>query len=367
MTLLLSRDEVEKLLTPEMVVNTLDEAFGALADGRAATMLGREVIVSRNDVEVPGARAGHVYHGLEVQSGSAPYVKTASVRIKSDILYWPEVNGEYRRKKFPAAPGGKYCGLVILFDTDTGEPKAIMPDGLIQRMRVGATSALGAKYLSNPDAHILAVIGAGFQAESQVLTLSCVRNLAEIRVYSPTAASREGLAARLSESTDARVTAASTLEEAVSGAHLVHAATNSRSPVLRAELLEPGMHVSVIGVSEISEDILRASDVAGTSRHHDPKEGNTAFADGYAEDYHESEMLHGWWHNTAHWSRMVHLGQLINGQAVGRRNATDITSFISKGAAVQFSAVGAKLLEAALAEGMGNELPTDWLLQPETP
>lgn len=367
MTLLLNSDDIEPLLTPQLVLDALEEVLADLDRGHAANMLGREVVLGRIDREVPDARPGHVYHGLEVQSATAPKISTASLRVKSDILHWPEVNGAFRRKKFPGAPGGLYCGFVILFDTNTGAPVALMPDGLIQRMRVGATSALGSKYLSAPEARTVGIIGAGFQAETQIRTLLPVRDIQEIRIFSPTPQSRESLAERMSAEFDVTFVPVSSASEAAKGAQIIHAATNSRGPVISADDLEPGAHISVIGVQEIGEDVLRRAAVLASTRSHSVKLSHTAFADGFAEDVHEDEFRGGWWHNDSYWSRSADLGALINGRMTGRSTPEDITVFVNKGAALQFSAVGNALVKAATAVGVGQQFPTEWFLQPYTP
>ena len=80
--------------------------------------------------------------------GIAQGAGVAAVRINSDIITWPTHAGNVRREKVAAASGGRWVGLVLLFSTTTGEPLAIFPDGVLQRLRVGATNALGAKYLA---------------------------------------------------------------------------------------------------------------------------------------------------------------------------------------------------------------------------
>lgn len=371
MALLLDSNDIEPLLTPRLCIDALDDAFRDYGAGKAATAIGREVILTRlpnKEVPAPGARKGHAYHGLEVQSGSVPRFGVACLRVKSDILYWPEVDGDYRRKKYPGAPGGLFCGFIILFENDTGAPLALMPDGLIQRLRVGATSALGARYMAPQDAEVAAVIGSGNQGESQALTLAEVRpGLKEIRIFSPTKKNREDLAARLDEQVPVKVVPANSTQEAVRGAQIVHAGTNSRAPVLEASWLEPGTHVSVISVQEIGEDVLNRSDRVGSSRRYSPKLSNTAIADGFAEDIHEDEFGSGWWHNLSHWDRMVTLGDMMNGNAVGRTSEDENTTFITKGAAMQFAAVGAALMHAAHDRGLGKEIPTEWFLQPYQP
>ena len=88
--------------------------------------------------------------------GVIPKLGVGAIRINSDILTFPQVGNQMRRVKVPAAPGKRYVGLVLLFSTHTGEPLAIMPDGVMQRARVGATNAIAAKYLSREDATVLA-------------------------------------------------------------------------------------------------------------------------------------------------------------------------------------------------------------------
>src|SRR5438132_1666667 len=84
-----------------------------------------------------------------------------------------------------AAGGGKFCGLIYLFSTRNGEPLAIMPDGVIQRLRVACCNALAAKYMAPAKAATYALLGSGWQASGQALAMATVRPIREIRVYSP--------------------------------------------------------------------------------------------------------------------------------------------------------------------------------------
>jgi hypothetical protein len=70
------------------------------------------------------------------------------MRINSDTFRWSRQGERTIKTKVPAAPGDKYVGLVMLFSTITGEPLAIFPDGVVQRMRVASSSALAARNLA---------------------------------------------------------------------------------------------------------------------------------------------------------------------------------------------------------------------------
>ena len=82
-------------------------------------------------------------------------------------------------------PNGRYVGLVLLFSCENGEPLAIMPDGMLQRLRVGATNGLAMKYLARRDATAVGILGSGWQAGAQLMAACAVREIETIRCFSP--------------------------------------------------------------------------------------------------------------------------------------------------------------------------------------
>ena len=145
--------------------------------------------------------------------------------------------GPLRRVKVPAAPGNRYVGLVLLFSTHNGEPLAIFPDGVVQSMRVGGTSAMAADCLARKDADVVTILGSGWQARTQLTGLDAVRDLKDIRVYSPDKNNREKFAAELGEEIGKEVRPFDTAEAACRGAHIIHCATNTSAPVFLADWL----------------------------------------------------------------------------------------------------------------------------------
>jgi alanine dehydrogenase len=91
-----------------------------------------------------------------------------ALRINSDVISWTRRDGKLRKEKIAAAEDGRWVGLVFIFDTLSGELCAIIPDGEMQRRRVGATTAVAIRHLARPDARIVGVYGSGFQAEGAV-------------------------------------------------------------------------------------------------------------------------------------------------------------------------------------------------------
>ena len=186
MTLLLSNDDVEAALAMPDCLEAMEVAYRDLG-----LMQGGNGI--RSEVLTPTARDDALY-SLLTMSGVVPRFGIGAVRINSDILTWPSSSGGMRRVKVPAAPNQRYVGLVLLFSTHSGEPLAIYPDGIVQRMRVGATCGLAAKYLARPDARDVALLGTGWQAGGQVMAICAVRNIERIRCYSPHRERREAFA-----------------------------------------------------------------------------------------------------------------------------------------------------------------------------
>src|SRR5580704_14871614 len=129
----------------------------------------------------------------------------------------------------------------LLFDAETGQPLAQMEANYLGQIRTGAASGYASDILAAPAAATLAVIGSGFQAETQVHAIREVRQLREIRVWSRSETKRASFA----NATGARATTSA--EEAVRGADIVVTATSSKDPVIEAAWVSPGAHVNAMG------------------------------------------------------------------------------------------------------------------------
>jgi ornithine cyclodeaminase/alanine dehydrogenase-like protein (mu-crystallin family) len=134
-----------------------------------------------------------------------------------------------------------HFGVILLFDSETGEPLAVVDGRLITEMRTAAVSAIATDLLARPGARVLAILGSGVQARAHWQALHRMRTFDEVRVWSRTPANAERLALEIGG------TAAPTAEAAVRGADVVVTATAAREPILQGEWLEPGTHVNAIG------------------------------------------------------------------------------------------------------------------------
>jgi ornithine cyclodeaminase/alanine dehydrogenase-like protein (mu-crystallin family) len=343
MTLLLDNADVRRVLRLENCISALDASFRDLADGTAVDRPRSHTYT----------RVGEGRHYLfKSMDGALPRIGIHALRLSSDLTY--EHDG--RRDKIPAAPGGRYVGLVLLFDQATLVPLAILHDGYLQRMRVGATSALAADRLARDDARVAGVIGAGWQAGAQIEGLRAVRALDEVRVFAPT---REKLEAFCAEH---GATPAASAGDAIAGADIVALATNSHEPVLDGDLLEPGQHVGSVQGRELDDRTLERSALVVVRGGERPTFHFTG-GDGPREAGDPSEVDVG---------KLATLGDVVAGR-VGRRSPEEITLFAgggtggSSGLGTQFAAVAHTVYEAARAAGVGRELPTEWFTQEEKP
>src|SRR6266576_5341689 len=223
MTLILSNDDVEKLLTMRDCIDVLEDAYVELAEGRGVSR-------TRSDCITPTSRPDAVY-GLKSMDGVIPKLGIGAIRINSDIVTFPKKGNNVVREKVPAAPNGRYTGLVLLFSSENGEPLAIFPDGVMQRMRVGAANGLGVKYLARKNASTVGILGCGWQAGAQLMAACAVRKIASVRCFSPTKERREAFATEMSALLGIEVTAVDQPEAAIGRADIAMCASNSLDPI----------------------------------------------------------------------------------------------------------------------------------------
>jgi alanine dehydrogenase len=353
MTLILSNDDVGRLLTMPDCIAVLEEAYAELAEGRGVSR-------TRSDSFAPTARTDALY-SLKSMDGVVPKLGVGAVRINSDIVTWPKKGNNVRREKVPAAPGNRYVGLVLLFSTINGEPLAIFPDGVMQRMRVGAANGLGAKYLAREDARHVGILGSGWQAGAQLMAVCAVRPIETIRCFSPNAENRDSFAAQMSASLGVAVTAVATPEEAISGADIVMCATNTVDPVFFAHWIEPGMHLSSIKRPEIESNAVKSCQRV-VIHVNDAKPIHVMTKDLVVPEQSDGR---GWQAGAdINFEKLPTLPDLITGRTPGRKSDREVTCFINNiGLGYQFAAAGSLLYRKARESGSGHELPTDWFTE----
>lgn len=351
--LVLSNEEIEKLITMEECIASLEEMYRDLAEGKALNS-------PRIDNLAPCSYQG-AYYGFKHMGGTWPRRGIQALRINSDIITHPVREGAARRVKVPLA-GGCWVGLVELFSTETGQLLAIFPDGVAQRMRVGATNGLAAKYLARADASRVGLIGSGWQAGAQLMAVLAVRPVTEVKVYSKNRGNREAFAREASERHGLPVRAVETAGECCRDVDIIMSSTSSMSPIIRPEWIREGMHVSCIKTQEVDSDILSRCRRVVVNTKHQAKQMDNALP---GTPNIVREHTEGWWNRPGtRWEEFCDLPDLAAGRAPGRTSPSEITCFVNNiGLGLQFAAVGAVILDKAGKQGIGRHLPDHWFTE----
>lgn len=354
--LILTNDQIAELLVMSECVAALEDAYRDFGLGEAAD-------IPRQDMLVPNRREGAV-HAFKTMSGSWPRAGIAALRLNSDIVTWPQVNGVPRRVKLPVSePGGRYNGSVLLFSTDTGQLLCTFSDGVMQKTRVGGASGVAAKYLSRSDAKTMGLLGTGWQAEAQVEAMYAVRPLTLIKVFSPNPENWQKFVQRYSRKLNCEVRAVDNPAEAADGADILVSATNSMLPTIVPPLLRPGLHVTSVRGSEIPTEVLQQADCLVVNTNEPvaafPTRGWPSQVPEFTNgDYNRSDI------GIIDYSKIPELKDIVAGKVPGRNNPAEITCFHNyKGLGLQFAALGSVIYKKATERGIGVKVDDIYFTQ----
>ena len=358
--LILNNDEIQRVLKMKDCVEAMEAAFYDLS-------MGQGVNRPRSHTYVPltGEADEDRFYMFKSMDGALPRFGMHALRISSDMLSERYVEGKRRREKLPVAPGNKYVGLLMLFSLESLEPIAIMPEGYLQRVRVGATSAVAAKVLAKKQIRHVGLIGTGWQAGAQVMGIHEVfSGVEEIKVYSVQKNHRESFAGEWTNKLGVKLRAVDSAREAVRDADLLALATNSQTPVLDGDWVPEGCHVNSVQGAELDDRIVERAEVIAVREISEP----TFWVMGDKLPYEVSSqksMKKG----DLDRRKVRPLGDIISRKVEGRTHERQITLFTgsgtggSAGLGTQFVAVGAMIYKRARESGMGREIPTEWFLQ----
>jgi ornithine cyclodeaminase len=308
----LTRADVEALLDLDELVDALAAAF---------------VDLSRGTASMPPRIAAFSGHGL---LGVMPaYLPSADV-LETKLVTLFEGNAGSELPTHQAA--------IAVFDPVHGNLTALLDGTYITATRTAAGAALSVRTLAREDARVLAICGTGVQARAHAQAVPRVREFAEVRIAGRDRAKVEELARELGAS------AAAGFEEAVRGADVVCATTHSPEPVVRRDWLKPGAHVTSVGINpegrELAELLVAEARVFVESR-------GAAFAP-FPAGANDLSGLDP--------DAVTEIGEVLAGDAEGRRNDEELTVYKSVGVGVMDAAAAALVLRRAEGHGVEVEL-----------
>lgn len=313
-TLLLSGDDVSRLVDPLRLARDLRAGFQAAG---SPAIPGQR---ARTDLPGPGT-ATVLFPGL------IPDIPAFTIKVQTK---YPDQR--------PAI-----VGLCCLCDLATGRLLAVLDAAQITAWRTGMAGALAAHTLARPDAAHVAVIGAGVQGELQLRCLAHLRPIESATAYDLDADRARDLGARLSSVLGFPIAPATALEAAVAGADILLVATWARRPLLPADLVKPGVHVTTLGADEpgkveVGADVLTRARFVCDDR--DLAVGVGALAGAGLGGEHVAATL----------------GEVLTGLHSGRTSPEEITVYGGVGLPFMDLAVAWPVYQAALERGVGTRI-----------
>jgi ornithine cyclodeaminase len=323
--LVLSKEEIESVIT-------IDDAIEAVEEGFMAYNSGKAVIPFPVALQVPD-HSGDVH----IKPGYIKGYDTYTVKIASGFYDNPKAG-------LPASHG-----MLLLFDSSTGYPLCIEVDRCyLTDLRTAAAGAVAARALAKKDIRRVAVIGTGTQARMQITALSRVRDFDELRVWGRNPERVNEYVAAMKDSLDARIVPVSTAEEAVSGSDIVVTATMATAPVVKASWLSEGVHITAMGSDSPEKQELESA-VLGRA--------DKIVVDSLKQCVNLGEVHHAIDDGTIT-EENVHaeLGEVLLGSKSGRESDREITVCDLTGIAVQDVVTSHIVYERALKKKIGSSI-----------
>jgi ornithine cyclodeaminase/alanine dehydrogenase-like protein (mu-crystallin family) len=210
-------------------------------------------------------------------------------------------------------------------------------------------------------------------ARTYATAICRVRSIEKIRVFSPTKANRENYAKEMENQLRVSIEPVERAEKAVKGADIVAMTTDSLIPVIKAEWLEPGMHVTNVRNNEAGADVLKRADViarlgSATFAMDKPPPGTIVGSDGmfsyFAGTDEEKKKVPLAPSREIDNAKIGTVPDIIAGKWKGRTGDEQITFLNNQGTqGLQFAAVGGTAYNLAKAKGLGHPLPLEWFVQ----
>ena len=318
MALYLTEQQVSSLLTMEMAIGALEDAFIARAKGDAVNMPRRRLPTSSGVYNfMPASWKSHNLVGHKSYAGGSPGISFH----------------------------------VMLYDTSSNELLAVLEANRMGQIRTGAASGVATKHMTPATASPISVgiIGSGYQAETQLEAVAHVRNIASANVYSRNPENRGRYADKMSQRLEIDVAPVDTAEAAAADADVVCTITSSIEPVLAGEWLKPGSHVNAAGNNSWMKRELDTRTIASAEV--------IAVDDVTQAKIECGELMRA--AETGHfsWDSVVPFHDIVAGNRPGRLSTNGITLFESQGIALEDIAVCERIVQSARKQGIGTELP----------
>jgi len=330
--------KIMKILTGENVVKALPmkECIEAMKRGYAALACGKADVPLRTRIQIPSQNAVSIFMPAYIQdsNGNALTVKIVSL--------------------FPSNPKigiSLIQAAVLVLDSTTGRPIALLEGNSLTAIRTGAGSGAATDLLAREDCKIAAIFGAGVQGRSQLEAICTVRSIEQVWLYDPDPIQANSFLSEMSGKphipADLRI--AENPDQAVANADIICCATTSTSPIFSDASIKPGVHINAIGsylpdMQEVPGATISRAMVVVDSRSATLAETGDLIRPIQEGLFTENHIY-------------AELGEIVLGSKPGRTNATQITYFKSVGLAVQDAMAAQLALSNSELMNIGQTFP----------
>lgn len=332
--LLITDEQVGASLSVRDCVDAMENSFRDLSEGTADDSPRERLFV--------GANNDPKLYSLGRQCGALQRHKVAALRIMSN-----------RRAEVRGATDNHF---ILLFSTETGQLLALIQGFTLSGLRLGATTAVAAKYLAPKGELEVGVFGTGKQARANFEGIAAVTKIRRVKVFSRSAQHRKEFCEEIGRKLGIAVEPVETPEAAVRGSNLILGATNSFTPIYDGHWIPEGALAISLRNSdkqkkprEFDDTVVRRSAyVVVCSKRQIARDDQREILDPLEKGY-------------TSWEQIYELADLVAGKFPGRRAPEDILFYHSNaGNGIQFATVGYQAYEAARKAGNCRELPDDW-------
>lgn len=323
MVTVLSRSDLEKILNMKDVIEYVEMAFLELQRGTAILPMRATITLAEK-------------HGW---IGVMPAYLGRIGSLSTKIVTVFEKNLE---KNMPTI-----MATIILNDSETGAPLAIMDGTLVTAMRTGAVCGAATKYLARKDSKIVGIFGAGVQARTQLMAMRVVRDIKRALVHDVVKERAESFASEMSNALRIPVEECDP-KELVAQSDIIVTATTSKTPVFDGNWVKPGTHLNLIGsfkpdVREVDEKVIKKAKIVVDQKSAALEEAGDIIIPLKAGIITERDIY-------------AELGELVAGLKPGRTSDSEITLFKSVGLGIQDCAAAWLAYARAKEKGVGIEV-----------
>lgn len=333
----LSAEEVSKVLTIEDAIAAVEEAYRQKATGKGVAW---PMVYEQFE---PGVA------DMDIRSGELAGSRLFGLKLTA----WFSQN--------PAKGLPEIYGTTLICDNATGEPLALLNASAVTGLRTGAAAALGAKYLARTDASKLLVAGAGHMSTFMVAgVLAACPGVNEVKVWDPMSDAaptarvermRSDVGEILAACEHARDVSTYSIEATADGqtaageADVIVTITPATTPIIPDAWVRPGTHISCVGADMPGKQELASELIAHAAVYVDDRDQSVSSGE-LEVPVSEGVITCA--------DIKAELGEVIAGSAPGRVDDAQVTVFDTSGIAVQDLAASNIAYERAVEAGLGQ-------------